>query len=88
MTSLSLIVVIVAIGGITGCLIYLRIALRDASRRRLVDQLVIACTVATMLGFGLVTWNCIFSGSSFKPQRIEFFQRGVKPRRSGIRLRR
>lgn len=76
MTWLSLIMVVSAVGGITGCLIYLRIALRDASQTRSVDQLVIACTAAALIGFGLATWDCVSSGQCFTPQRAELSQWG------------
>jgi len=74
MTWLSLLMVCLAVGGITGCLIYLRIALRDASRRRSVDQLVIVCTVAALIGFGLATWDCVSTGQCFTPQRADLSQ--------------
>ena len=74
MTWVSLAMVVAAVGGITGCLIYLRIALRDASQSRSVDQLVIACTVAALIGFGLATWDCVSSGQCFTPQRAELSQ--------------
>lgn len=71
MTWLSL---VAAVGGISGCLIYLRIAFRDASQSRSVDQLVIACTAAALIGFGLATWDCLSSGQCFTPQRAELSQ--------------
>jgi hypothetical protein len=74
MTWLSLVMVISAVGGITGCLIYLRIALRAASQCRSVDQLVIACMAAALIGFGLATLDCLSSGQCFTPQRTEFSQ--------------
>jgi len=74
MTWLSLLMVTIAIGGITGCLIYLHIALRDASQSRSVNQLVIACTAAALIGFGLATWDCLASGQCLTPQRAELPQ--------------
>ena len=71
MTWLSLLMVVVAVSGITGCLIYLRLALRDAQRCRSVDHLVIACTAAALIGFGLATLDCLSSGQCFTPQRVE-----------------
>jgi hypothetical protein len=70
-TWFSLAMAVAAVSGMTGSLIYLRIALRDASCRRSVDQLFVACTAAALLGFGLATWECVSSGQCFTPQRAE-----------------
>jgi hypothetical protein len=69
LTRLSLVVAILAVGGVTGCLIYLRVALRDPSRCRSVSRLVVICAGAALIGFGLATWDCLFSGRCFTPQR-------------------
>jgi hypothetical protein len=69
LTWLSLVMAILAVGGITGCLIYLRVALRDPSRCRSVARLVVACAVASFIGFGLATWDCLSRGQLFTPQR-------------------
>lgn len=74
MTWVSLVMVVAAVGGITGCMIYLRIAWRDASQSRSVDRLVIACTAAALFGFGLATWDCVSSGQCFTPQRSKLSQ--------------
>jgi len=69
LTWLSLVMAISAVGGITGCLIYLRVTLRDPSRCRSVARLIVACTVASLIGFGLATLDCLSSGQCFTPQR-------------------
>ena len=74
MTWLGLAMAIVSLGGIVGCLIYLRLALYDASRCRSVGRLVVACTAAALIGFGLATWDCVASGECFTPQRAELSQ--------------
>jgi len=74
MVGLSLAMAILAVNGLVGCQIYLRIALRDASRCRSVDQLVVVCTAAALIGLGLATWDCVASGECFTPQRVEQLQ--------------
>lgn len=68
-TWISTFLITVAIGGIVGGQIYLRLRLRSASQHRSVEQLVLIFAVAAMLGYGLVTIGCLSSGQCLMPTR-------------------